>query len=78
MSTLSLKEASAALDLAQQRKLESASALEMARRLDTDNTNKLNAAQRAFDEAVALIHKGAARDSDWFSAHVRRPLRGAA
>lgn len=39
-----------------------------ARREETDALNKVNEAQRHFDELVAMVKKSAPRESDW-----RRP-----
>lgn len=72
MDTLSLKDATEALDAACVAKLTTAAEVDSARRRDCDATNALNAAQKAFDEAVAAIHKQAPRDSNWYSAHVQK------
>jgi hypothetical protein len=36
-----------------------------ARRDETDARNKVNEAQKHFDELVALVRKSAPRDTDW-------------
>ena len=41
------------------------SALQMARNEETDALNRVNAAQKKFDELVALVKKEAPRSSDW-------------
>jgi len=41
------------------------SALQMARSEETDALNLVNAAQKKFDELVALVKKEAPRSTDW-------------
>ena len=53
------------LKAAQERHEQLAKVAREASRDETSALNRLNEAQKAFDEAVAALRKGAPRDSNW-------------
>jgi len=47
--------------------------LEIARRRETDAMNRLNSAQRKFDELTTALKMKAPRGSDWHGARSQKP-----
>lgn len=69
---LTIEAAHAGLKKAQELYDDAHNAYEAARSRETNARNELNRAQKAFDEAVADVKKGAPRNSDWHQENARK------